>query len=106
LICAPEPITFSARTFEITGPTANAGRKNDPRKIPDIAAVNIFFMDHIGKTKECQPPPSPAGTTFYDLLYSNIIPQRRVVDDVRTCFENATTRFFIPSLSLNYAKIN
>jgi len=30
---------------------------------------------------------------------------RRVVDDVRTCFETTTTRF-IPSLSLNFAKIN
>jgi len=31
---------------------------------------------------------------------------RGVVDDVRTYFETATTRFFIPNLSLNYAKIN
>ena len=31
---------------------------------------------------------------------------RRVVDDVRTYFQNTTDRFFIPSLSLETAKIN
>jgi len=31
---------------------------------------------------------------------------RGVVDDVRTYWQTATTRLFIPSLSLNFAKIN
>ena len=34
------------------------------------------------------------------------ISMRGVVDDVRTCFETATARFSIPSLSLKGVEIN
>jgi len=40
------------------------------------------------------------------LKKAEIVNWRRVVDDVRTYWQTTTERFFIPSLSLNFAKIN
>jgi len=41
-----------------------------------------------------------------ELAYARNPVVRRVVDDVRTYFQTTTDRFFIPSLSLQEAKIN